>query len=144
MVLLFTDIILIVLYLKVDFGLAGSIRISDHVGKGYLNYTFNVGTDIKEYREEQGKNGVRYFIPESRLELLLPLVNKIYKSKITKYGKHWYNNKKEECEKKNIRELGKGFWSGAYRVWISILSLYDMWYNSISNYKGGILWVLLW
>lgn len=104
------------IYLKVDFGLAGSIRISDHVGKGYLNYTFNVGTDIKEYREEQGKYGVRYFIPENRLELLLPLVNKIYKSKITKYGKHWYNNKKEECEKKNIRELGKGFWSGAYRV----------------------------
>lgn len=104
------------IYLKVDFGLAGSIRISDHVGKGYLNYTFNVGTDIKEYREEQGKYGVRYFIPENRLELLLPLVNKIYKSKITKYSKHWYNNKKEECEKKNIRELGKGFWSGAYRV----------------------------
>lgn len=104
------------IYLKVDFGLAGSIRISDHAGKGYLNYTFNVGTDIKEYREEQGKYGVRYFIPENRLELLLPLVNKIYKSKITKYGKHWYNNKKEECEKKNIRELGKGFWSGAYRV----------------------------
>lgn len=104
------------IYLKVDFGLAGSIRISDHVGKGYLNYTFNVGTDIKEYREEQGKYGVRYFIPENRLELLLPLVNKIYKSKITKYGKHWYNNKKEECEKKNIRELGKGFWSGAYSV----------------------------
>lgn len=100
------------IYLKVDFGLAGSIRISDHVGKGYLNYTFNVGTDIKEYREEQGKYGVRYFIPENRLELLLPLVNKIYKSKITKYGKHWYNNKKEEYEKKNIRELGKGFWSG--------------------------------
>ena len=104
------------IYLKVDFGLAGSIRISDHVGKGYLNYTFNVGTDIKEYREEQGKYGIKYFIPENRLELLLPLVNKIYKSKITKYGKHWYNNKKEECEKKNIRELGKGFWSGAYRV----------------------------
>ncbi len=104
------------IYLKVDFGLAGSIRISDHVGKGYLNYTFNIGTDIEEYREVDGKYGIRYFISADNIDMLTGLIQSIVKNKIKRYGNLWYKNKIDWYEKQNLRELGKGFWSGAYRV----------------------------
>ena len=36
------------IYIKLDYGVLGSIRISDHDGKERYKYKYNVRTDIKE------------------------------------------------------------------------------------------------
>ena len=35
-------------YLKLDFGVSHSIRISDHEGKRHLHYRYNIGSHIKK------------------------------------------------------------------------------------------------
>lgn len=42
------------IYLKLDCGVCNSIRISDHTGKGYLKYRYNIGSDIRKKTENTG------------------------------------------------------------------------------------------
>ena len=37
------------IYLKLDYGMCNSIRISDHKGKKHLSYMYNLRSDIKKY-----------------------------------------------------------------------------------------------
>lgn len=40
------------IYLKLDYGVGNSIRISDHIGKGHLQYRYNVLTTVKKPYEK--------------------------------------------------------------------------------------------
>jgi len=102
------------IYLKFDFGVANSLRISDHKGKHYLKYHYNIGTHIKEKREENQDGYKRYYYPNT-LKGLNQLVKDIKKErleKIKKYGKEKYI----EYVKENYRK-GKmkksSFWQQA-------------------------------
>ena len=39
------------IYLKLDYGVCNSIRISDHNGKKYLKYRYNIGEGIKNTKK---------------------------------------------------------------------------------------------
>lgn len=50
-------------YLKLDYGACGSIRISDHRGYRHLHYMWNIGTWIDRERHEIREVRPRHFYP---------------------------------------------------------------------------------
>lgn len=97
-------------YLKLDFGVCNSIRISDHDGKEHLCYRYNLiigcSNDIIEEKY------IRYYYNESSVNDLLNLVLLDRREKIKKYGianyKMYMNKNKNEH-----RNDEKGFWAYA-------------------------------
>lgn len=58
------------IYLKLDCGVCNSIRISDHTGKGYLKYRYNIGIDIRKKQKTQD-TFPRYYYPISESNALI-------------------------------------------------------------------------
>jgi hypothetical protein len=79
------------IYLKLDFGAANSLRISDHRGKGY-SYYFNIWTCIDEREEEIVKGKKRYYFPGTKKDIdnLVKKIREVRAEKIKKYGKDRY------------------------------------------------------
>ena len=101
------------IYLKLDYGACYSIRISDHPGKAYLNYRYNVilggtiHTDIIKGKQ-------RYYYGDSDLALLFDQNYKDRQERIGKYGRGLYN---KFMEKNKIEGNSKeGFWKQAKLV----------------------------
>lgn len=100
------------IYLKLDYGVANSIRISDHKGKKHLDYRYNVLTTQKKKMEQMsGKGFRRYYYPPSMLTAMLRDICKHKQEKLEKYGKDSY----DYFMKKNIEtgENKAGFWAQA-------------------------------
>lgn len=55
------------IYIKLDYGTLGSIRISDHKGKEKYHYKYNVRTDITECYSEDKSN----FYPANKIDILI-------------------------------------------------------------------------
>ena len=56
------------IYLKFDYGIVNSLRISDHEGKKHLSYRYNILLD-QQVREVRHMNGYdRIFYPPSMLD----------------------------------------------------------------------------
>ena len=78
------------IYLKLDYGVCGAIRISDHIGKRKYRYKFNV---IKKYTGPKIINDrgyIRLFYNYNNTKELLHDVETEKKSKIKKYGLYNY------------------------------------------------------
>lgn len=100
------------IYLKLDYGMCNSIRISDHTGKKHLNYMFNLGQDITAVTHEK-KESTRYYYPFDKMD---ELVNHLLRHRLSKkqyYGDS-YSDAMEQNRQKN--QNNKGFWSKAYLV----------------------------
>lgn len=96
------------IYLKLDYGVAGSVRLSDHIGKEKLRYTFNVLDGIK-CREVHMDRGVqRYFYNYSELDLLISDVETNKAGKIESFStyKYYYDMQRNKKQGENSR----GFW----------------------------------
>lgn len=95
------------IYIKLDYGVAHSIRISDHEGKKHLKYRYNVLIGLsKSYIENE-----RYYYTTGDLEKLFTEVIETKRSLIDKYSESAYKefmNKKFEENK-----YAKGFWQNA-------------------------------
>lgn len=104
------------LYLKVEWGLGGSIRFSDHQDYG-LSYSFNVQEGITE-KEVVEENGVqRIYYPIGGEEDLLKDVKEKYNSNKEKYGDYMENViRKIQREAEMGKKSGKGFWAGAKKI----------------------------
>ena len=98
------------IYLKLDYGVSNSVRISDHRGKEKLNYRYNIGADQRAYRKEEGRF-VRYYFPVSQLEKLVDLIEEERIGKIRRYGTKAYFRYMEK-NKEEGRSL-PGFWQKA-------------------------------
>ena len=84
------------IYIKLDYGVLGSIRISDHDGKERYKYKYNVRTDIKEYYEENN----RKYYPSNKIEnlicdILLEHNEKLHDRDYNKIKERYKNNKKD-------------------------------------------------
>ena len=101
------------IYLKLDYGVAYSIRISDHPGKQYLRYRYNIGTDIAEYSEYLGEV-TRYFYNISDYDKLLDRILLERSKKLEEYGENTY--KKFMLLDRNSNKNKKGFWAQARLV----------------------------
>lgn len=55
-------------YLKFDYGLGNSLRISDHQGKERLNYRFNILLDLTEPKDDLSGKYPRHFFPPDMVD----------------------------------------------------------------------------
>lgn len=101
------------IYIKLDYGVCNSIRISNHPGKKHLKYRYNIGTDIKEFRKVHDKYKRYYYRADKAPELVKKILSD-RKVKIDRYGSRKYQsymqkNKKDDCG-------NAGFWRQAKLV----------------------------
>ncbi len=90
-------------YIKLDYGISNSIRISDHKGKDKYPYRFNLMVDIDKSYEQDG----RYYYSTQDYNKMISDIKKFKEEQLEKYGFKYYeymlNNKKDAKSK-------KGFW----------------------------------
>lgn len=98
------------IYLKLDYGVCNSIRISDHPGKKHLKYRYNIGPNITEYKEVKDRFP-RYYYRADKLNNLIKKILKDRDLKKKRYGELAYQNymKRNKQEKSGDR----GFWRDA-------------------------------
>lgn len=101
-------------YLKFDYGVANSLRISDHDGKRHLKYRYNLLL-------EQAGNPVSSFIQEGFTRRLYPpeainqLVHDILADKETKKDMYYNYEAVVKAAKARI-DTSRGFWANAKQI----------------------------
>lgn len=73
------------IYLKVDYGVCNTIRISDHYSK---RYRYNIGPYVKHFGVEQGRYD-RYYYQDKRAEELARRILKDRKKLLRRYGRNY-------------------------------------------------------
>lgn len=106
------------IYIKVDYGIINTIRISEKPESGIkYPYKFNIRQDLKKFRIVEGNSNIRYYIPYSDYYKLFDIVDSIACEYLTRYGKDWYENeiksRERECQ---YRATSGAFWNRAYQV----------------------------
>ncbi len=101
------------IYLKLDYGMCNSIRISDHKGKKHLSYMYNLRSDIKKYFKESSPYH-RYYYPFEKRRNLINQICYNRENKIKHYGIQGYQE--QMSIQKNLNKNNKGFWQHAYLV----------------------------
>lgn len=96
------------IYLKLDYGVCNSIRISDHPGKKYLKYRYNIGTFVKEYRKEKFD---RFYYRSDKSKNMIKKIIEDREAKKLRYGESGYRRLMEKSKSENTGTLG--FWSKA-------------------------------
>ncbi len=99
------------IYLKFDYGLANSLRISDHPGKKHLSYMFNLITGYTGNRVVRDKY-TRYFFNETQTRALITQLLYNRDRKMQKFGD--YEKSMQEHKESNI--CNAGFWRVAWEV----------------------------
>jgi hypothetical protein len=99
-------------YLKFDYGICNSMRISDHRGKDNLTYKYNVRTDVEAYYSNgEGATEHNFFpIDQAEAACRLILINRF--RKIGRYGFEWYQ--RTMSEQPSLKAFQKNcFWQSA-------------------------------
>lgn len=98
-------------YLKLDYGVLNSIRISDHEGRAKLNYRYNLRSDIQVSRYDKATK--RFFFPATDVSGLLRQILSDHNDRRTRYGDEY-----ESYMQSNLADNGhkRGFWSTAQVV----------------------------
>ena len=96
-------------YLKLDYGLAHSVRISDHKGKKHLKYRYNFAITTNRINKVPTKNGWRYFSPFHKVDDMVEIIKEERDRKIEVMGKEKYE---ENMLLEYVMNNGTpGFWS---------------------------------
>lgn len=98
------------IYLKLDYGVCNSIRISDHPGKKYLKYRYNIGSFVTEYKYIRDKFP-RFYYREDKVSNLMKKILQDKQEKIERYGLSNYQKFMNENKANNSES--KGFWKNA-------------------------------
>lgn len=103
------------IYLKLDYGVGNSIRISDHKGKRHLQYRYNVLTTVKAPYKRTSKNGYpMYFYNPKDIGQLIQAIVTSRNHKVRKNSQDWYNRQIRRYKHQYTSE--PGFWEQAYEV----------------------------
>jgi hypothetical protein len=104
-------------YLKLDYGVCNSIRISDHRGKKHLKYMYNVLTTHKgePYRDNDGFMRYYYKANGYQLGMLMSKICDSRRQKITRFGRTGYMLQMETARAENENNY-RGFWSQAVTI----------------------------
>lgn len=121
-------------YLKLDYGVCNTIRISDHEGKKYLQYRYNllIGGENNILEEKY----IRYFFNEKNITGLLYQILFDKATKLQKYGKQSYKNFMEK--NKSDHQNDKGFWKEAKLVTDAVMP--DSTWPTIQCLKPSNVW----
>lgn len=98
------------IYLKLDFGVCNSIRISDHPGKKHLKYRYNIGPFVKVYREEKDRYP-RLYYQAGKARNLVRRILRDREDKIARYGPEMYHRLMQKNRQDNAGN--RGFWREA-------------------------------
>lgn len=98
------------IYLKLDYGVCNSIRISDHAGKKHLKYRYNIGSFVNEFRKEKDRFD-RYYYRSDKSKNLIKKIISDRDCKKSKYGEDGYRGFMQDNVNRNSDALG--FWSKA-------------------------------
>ena len=99
------------IYLKFDYGIANSLRISDHRGKKHLSYRYNILLDLDEITCEQGKFE-RWYYPPDKIDELVDKILERYEEVKSKS----YNYEALVNWKKTQIDFSISFWREAKKV----------------------------
>lgn len=99
-------------YLKLDYGVCNSIRISDHEGKKHLCYRYNmiIGCEDNIIEEKY----IRYYFNEKNISGLINQILFDKTVKLQKYGRTGYHN--FMVKNKMANQNSDGFWKQAKLV----------------------------
>lgn len=100
-------------YLKLDYGVSNSIRISNHAGKKHLAYRFNLLTDIEKSYTQHGTHQRNFYCTDD-LDRLIEDISNHRKAQIERYGLANYTRLMEKNKEQNAES--KGFWQQAKLV----------------------------
>lgn len=99
-------------YLKFDYGVANSLRISDYAGYKHLDYRFNILLDCKKCSQKTGQKYTKEYFPPKDIDLV---VRKILENKELRVRRYKDYEAIVEEKKNGISEC-KGFWTQCWRV----------------------------
>ena len=103
------------IYLKFDYGVCNSLRISDHKGKKHLSYRYNLMKGVnKAFTTRTSKGWEMHFYPLSQAQNLAHKILADREQKIINYGLGLYKQYMHD-NKINNQET-KGFWKQAVLV----------------------------
>lgn len=101
------------IYLKFDYGVANSLRISDHPGKRHLAYRYNIDFSRKHYKIKYSPQGYpRYYYPVSAVDRVVKDILDAKRAK--QYRCKDYERLVKEARLRSEHE--KGFWQLAELV----------------------------
>lgn len=105
------------IYLKLDYGVVGSIRISDHKGYKGLSYTFNVECGREEDDISIADGHIRYYYcaEGSSLDRLVAEADKKKLQIKKKYGKKMYKRLMQRNFDRGLNEERKN--RACYKFW---------------------------
>ena len=98
------------IYLKLDWGAAHTIRISDHLEKRHLQFRYNIGTHINRYRLE--RNPTQYYFPVTHLDRMVNSILSDRTFQLTVRGQQGYIYL-VKAKINRDHELGNQFWERA-------------------------------
>lgn len=99
------------IYIKMDYGLLNSIRISDHGGKPHLKYRYNIGPHIHEPHTDLDQYLRRYY-PIGEYEQLIKDIVTARQDKLLTYGTNGYIRLMQSCLESHMQNP-LGFWKSA-------------------------------
>lgn len=103
------------IYLKLDFGVLNSIRISDHDGKKHLAYRYNLLTHLSKFQWQRTEQGwPRYFFPNNQVNEMLAKIKQDRMVKMAVLGPEDYEQKMDEYYRRG--QVTPGFWQQAVIV----------------------------
>jgi|SRR5690625_454485 len=99
------------IYLKLDYGVAKTIRISDHRGKKHLKYRYNLQSNLT--KKKFANKGSRLYYHPDEVYIMIRRILKDRAELMKRYG-----NKYQYFMDKNIAENAyrRGFWREAKLV----------------------------
>lgn len=124
------------IYLKFDFGVACSLRISDHKGYKHLKYRYNLMEDAKGKRYVKDTYP-RYYYGMDAIEQLIRDILQERHEKMVRFGVYY-----DELVKKNMAAQKRGtskFWRGATEVAPYCTTRQDL-HAAVRNYGGHVVW----
>lgn len=99
------------IYLKLDYGMCHTIRISDHMGKKYLKYRYNILSNLDEFSVKKGPP-VQYFHPMKDVDIVIGNILAAREELIARnHGMFIYS---QQMKLQRFRNKGNdGFWRQA-------------------------------
>lgn len=99
-------------YLKFDYGVANSLRISDHAGYKHLDYKYNITTDRKKRKRRLGEKYLKEYYPPEDSDYV---VKRILEEKRVKQYRYKDYSATVEKAKRNINNK-LSFWQCCKKI----------------------------
>lgn len=102
------------IYLKIDYGVCNSIRISDHRGLSRYRYRYNLQSNREGFRKHTNSGVERLYYGFDAADEMIEQIMADRGYKVLKYG---IENYREFMEMNDLANSGKkGFWSNCHEV----------------------------